>query len=62
MPEFTRWLNASNETRDDELFVGLYGELKRIAASRMARGAAGSHPQRNGTGSRGLVEVGKKCP
>ncbi|NOX99850.1 MAG: sigma-70 family RNA polymerase sigma factor [Verrucomicrobia bacterium] len=36
MPEFTRWLNASNETRDDELFVGLYGELKRIAASRMA--------------------------
>lgn len=36
MPEFTRWLNASNESRDDELFAGLYAELKRIAGARMA--------------------------
>ena len=36
MPEFTRWLNESNESRDDELFAGLYAELKRIAGARMA--------------------------
>ncbi|MDA7597886.1 ECF-type sigma factor [bacterium] len=34
--DFTRWLNASTESRDDELFAGLYTELKRIAGARMA--------------------------
>jgi RNA polymerase sigma factor (TIGR02999 family) len=36
IPDFTRWLNASTESRDDELFAGLYTELKRIAGARMA--------------------------
>ncbi|MCF7675831.1 MAG: sigma-70 family RNA polymerase sigma factor [Akkermansiaceae bacterium] len=36
MPDFTRWLNASTDSSADELFAGLYGELKNIAAGRMA--------------------------
>lgn len=36
MPDYTRWLNASDGTRDDEVFAGLYGELRRIARGKMA--------------------------
>lgn len=36
MAELTHWLNASSNSRDDEWFAGLYTELKRIAAARMA--------------------------
>lgn len=36
MSDVTRWLNASSESRSDELFAGLYEELKRIARGRMA--------------------------
>jgi RNA polymerase sigma factor (TIGR02999 family) len=36
MADFTRWLNASTDSRDDELFVELYRELKQIAGSRVA--------------------------
>lgn len=36
MTEFTQWLNASPESRDDKLFESLYVELKRIAGARMA--------------------------
>ena len=36
MPDYTRWLNASAESSDDDLFAGLYSELKKIAAGRVA--------------------------
>lgn len=36
MPDFTRWLNASTASRDEEMFAGLYAELHRIARGRMA--------------------------
>lgn len=36
MPDYTRWLNNSDQTRDNEVFAGLYAELRRIARSRMA--------------------------
>lgn len=35
-PDFTRWLNASTNSRSDALFEGLYVELKKIAHARMA--------------------------
>jgi RNA polymerase sigma factor (TIGR02999 family) len=35
-PEYTRLLNASTVSDDGELFSGLYAELKKIAAGRMA--------------------------
>ena len=31
-PDYTRLLNASTVSNDGELFVGLYAEMKRIAA------------------------------
>jgi len=36
MPDYTRLLNASTASHDGELFSGLYAELKKIAAGRMA--------------------------
>ena len=36
MPDYTRWLNNADQTRDNEVFAGLYAELRRIARSRMA--------------------------
>lgn len=36
MEDVTRWLNASTDCQDGELFAGLYGELKNIARARMA--------------------------
>lgn len=36
MPEYTRWLNDSAGSTDGDLFAGLYAELKKIAAGRMA--------------------------
>ncbi len=35
-PDDTRLLNASSVSNDNELFAGLYAELKKIAAGRMA--------------------------
>ena len=36
MPDYTRLLNASTASSDNDLFAGLYAELKKIAAGRMA--------------------------
>ena len=36
MSDYTRWLNASAASRDEEMFAGLYAELHRIARGRMA--------------------------
>ena len=36
MSDYTRWLNASTASRDEEMFAGLYAELHKIARSRMA--------------------------
>lgn len=36
MADVTQWLNASGDSREDELFAGLYEELKRLARGRMA--------------------------
>lgn len=36
MHDYTRWLNAPTDSREDDLFAGLYAELKKIAAGRMA--------------------------
>lgn len=36
MPEYTRWLNNADQTRDNEVFAELYAELRRIARSKMA--------------------------
>ncbi len=35
MPDYTGWLNASPDSRDDKLFAELYAELHRIAQGRM---------------------------
>jgi RNA polymerase sigma factor (TIGR02999 family) len=34
--DVTKWLNASSDSRDDDLFNTLYRELKQIAGARMA--------------------------
>jgi RNA polymerase sigma factor (TIGR02999 family) len=36
MSDYTRWLNGSTASRDEEMFAGLYAELHRIARGRMA--------------------------
>ena len=36
MPDYTRWLNASTASRDEEMFAGLYAELHKIARGRMS--------------------------
>jgi hypothetical protein len=36
MTDYTLWLNNSDQTRDNEVFAGLYAELRRIARSKMA--------------------------
>jgi RNA polymerase sigma factor (TIGR02999 family) len=36
MPDYTRVLNAATASGDEDLFAGLYVELKKIAAGRMA--------------------------
>jgi RNA polymerase sigma factor (TIGR02999 family) len=36
MTDYTRWLNASTSSRDEEMFAGLYAELHKIARGRMA--------------------------
>ncbi len=36
MPEYTRWLNNADQTRDNEVFAELYAELRRIARSKMS--------------------------
>ena len=36
MPDYTLWLNNSDQTRDAEIFTGLYAELRRIARSKLA--------------------------
>lgn len=36
MPEYTRWLNNADQTRDNEVFAELYAELCRIARGKMA--------------------------
>ena len=36
VPDYTRWLNTSTASREEELFAGLYAELHRIAQGRMA--------------------------
>jgi RNA polymerase sigma factor (TIGR02999 family) len=41
MADYTRWLNASTASRDEEMFAGLYAELHRIARGRMAAERAG---------------------
>jgi RNA polymerase sigma factor (TIGR02999 family) len=36
MPDYTRWLNDATGSHDADLFDGLYVELKRIAAGKLA--------------------------
>ena len=42
MPDYTRWLNASTASRDQEILAGLYAELHKIARGRMSAERAGS--------------------
>ena len=51
MPDYTRWLNASTSSRDEEMFAGLYAELHKIARGRMAAERAG-----------GTLEATANCP
>ena len=36
MSDYTGWLNAPDDSRDDQLFAALYSELRQIARGRMA--------------------------
>jgi RNA polymerase sigma factor (TIGR02999 family) len=36
MSDYTRWLNSSHSSRSEEVFAGLYAELRRIAQGRIA--------------------------
>ena len=36
MSDYTKWLNASHASRDDDVFAELYAELQLIARGRMA--------------------------
>jgi RNA polymerase sigma factor (TIGR02999 family) len=36
MPDYTRWLNNADHTCDNEVFAGLYAELRRMARSKLA--------------------------
>ena len=51
MPDYTRWLNASTSSRDEEMFAGLYAELHKIARGRMAAERAD-----------GTLEATANCP
>ena len=62
MPDYTRWLNASTASRDEELFAGLYAELQRIARGRMAAERPGQTLDADGLVHEAWLRVQKSAP
>lgn len=63
MPDYTQWLNASGSSAiDNDLVPVLYGELKRIAASRMALEGQGHTLNTTALVHEAWLRVQKSCP
>ena len=62
MSEYTRWLNASTDSRDDAMFAGLYTELRRIARGRMAAERPGRTLNATGLVHEAWLRLEKSAP
>lgn len=62
MPDYTRWLNASTASRDEEMFAGLYAELHKIARGRMAAERAGGTLDATGLVHEAWFRLEKSAP
>jgi RNA polymerase sigma factor (TIGR02999 family) len=62
MPDYTRWLNASTASRDEEMFAGLYAELHKIARGRMAAERAGQTIEVTGLVHEAWLRLEKSAP
>ena len=62
MSDYTKWLNASQDSRDEERFAGLYGELKRIARGKMAIEKAGQTLNSTGLVHEAWLRLEKSAP
>jgi RNA polymerase sigma factor (TIGR02999 family) len=62
MPDITRWLNASTASRDEEIFAGLYAELRKIARGRMAAERAGQSLEVTGLVHEAWLRLEKSAP
>ncbi len=62
MTDYTRWLNNSDQTRDHEVFAGLYAELRRIARSKMAGEKQGGTLDTHGLIHEAWLRLEKSAP
>ncbi len=62
MPDYTRWLNDAESTRDKEVFAGLYAELRRIARSKMAGERQGGTLDTHGLIHEAWLKLEKSAP
>ena len=62
MSDYTRWLNASTASRDEEKFAGLYAELHKIARGRMAAERAGGTLDATGLVHEAWLRLEKSAP
>ena len=62
MPDYTRWLNAPEESRDEEMFAGLYAELHKIARGKMAAERPGGTLSATGLVHEAWLRLEKSAP
>ena len=62
MPDYTRWLNSSTASRDEEMFAGLYAELHKIARGRMAAEREGQTLDATGLVHEAWLRLEKSAP
>ena len=62
MCDYTRWLNASTASRDEEMFAGLYAELHKIARGRMAAERKGQTLDATGLVHEAWLRLEKSAP
>jgi len=62
VPDYTRWLNASEESRNEEMFAGLYAELHKIARGKMAAERPGGTLSATGLVHEAWLRLEKSAP
>jgi RNA polymerase sigma factor (TIGR02999 family) len=62
MPDYTRWLNAPKDSRDDEMFAELYAELRRMARGKMAAEKPGATLNATGLVHEAWLRLEKSAP
>ena len=62
MADYTRWLNASTASQDEEMFAGLYAELHKIARWRMAAEREGQTLDATGLVHEAWLRLEKSAP